>query len=371
MIAFRAAVITVAILLTGGCGSGSDSGSVSSSVTLQQPELPPPPKDFTEVSWEFTHYENSELSFIQPSVLNTNYKLDFDPDDGWMVEGVADCANFSAPFDADLQGETLSFANLEVPGYSEAICPEHRTPFYDNHYSEQYADWSVHFSYAWGLRDARGYTFDPNKKVLEVLDSDGDKLVFRETLPKCATPVPVVDNSVHGYQGAYRVVFSGDTEQQLTELLTELTSEYKDVVQIKDELDFIDDPFVIRSSERTYQYLRCHPHVKRLELANLHPQPEDTVVYIGTGKKQCTEPTRTLAEVSAYLTDVEVAVEEAQCGYLVSTHSVCQACGCASSDVYLLTISEEDLATAENIGFRNTEDLHSLGSLGYEIHECR
>ncbi|TYK64319.1 DUF6174 domain-containing protein [Colwellia echini] len=91
-------------------------------------------------------------------------------------------------------------------------------------------------------------------------------------------------------------------------------------------------------------------------------------VYIPKGDTQCNNDGVSLAETTAYLTDLSIEVSASQCGVITGL-SLPDVCGGSTNNIYLHTINYSDLITVENLGFVDLSTLPFEES-GYSIIEC-
>ena len=96
-------------------------------------------------------------------------------------------------------------------------------------------------------------------------------------------------------------------------------------------------------------------------------EPELVEVYISKGDTQCNDNGLSLSEVTSYLSDAEIDINETMCGQIVGiSHDA--VCGGGTNNVYSFTISTESLLLAENLGFQSLSSLDS--ELSVEVVEC-
>ncbi len=96
-------------------------------------------------------------------------------------------------------------------------------------------------------------------------------------------------------------------------------------------------------------------------------EPEFIEVYISKGDTQCNNDGLSLSEVTSYLSDAEIDINESMCGHILGiSHNT--VCGGSTSNIYYFTIPTDFLFQAENLGFQSLSSLDS--ELSYETVEC-
>jgi hypothetical protein len=91
-------------------------------------------------------------------------------------------------------------------------------------------------------------------------------------------------------------------------------------------------------------------------------------LYISTGETQCHDDGLTIDETSAYLTAANIEISASQCGVITGIFYAA-VCGGNTANIYIHTISADNLVTAENLGFSEITSLLAA-ELGYEVTEC-
>jgi hypothetical protein len=94
-------------------------------------------------------------------------------------------------------------------------------------------------------------------------------------------------------------------------------------------------------------------------------EDDHTIVFVDAGVVQCVSNAVDININQAYLTEANIPVAYARCGYLrgISSPAVC---GAGTSDVHLFSINKKDLANAENLGFAKVSSVEG----GVEYQSC-